>query len=391
MLKHLRLTLFVAVIFFTVLSGIGLADNPCFTCHSQKLFQKKLVHKPVAKGDCGTCHNPHVARYKGLLNKDLASLCFNCHQKAAREFGTGFIHRPVKKGECTACHNPHSSENPGLMDKKLSESCFECHKALAKKTKYSHQPFAKGLCLSCHKPHQADNGQLLVQDSDNLCISCHQQSILKQKHRNFPGQPKDCLSCHNPHGSSRKSLIRDVLHKPYEDGCKSCHDKKDGTSSTNCIGCHEEIKEKLFSTHSHLTAPGNKNICIACHSPHAGNEKGLLLKKQNLICRGCHEETLRRKDNSPYPHPEATVCSNCHDVHGSNTLAMLKGDGNTVCAGCHKGQGQFTHPVGAKIIDPRTGQKVSCVSCHYPMGTEHKYQLKRGGHKELCILCHRAY
>ncbi|MDH5298137.1 MAG: cytochrome c3 family protein, partial [Desulfobulbaceae bacterium] len=167
--------------------------------------------------------------------------------------------------------------------------------------------------------------------------------------------------------------------------------KDKSPSFETCLGCHEKIREQLNKTHSHLTDRGG-NGCLNCHSPHAGDNKGLLKGGGEAhVCRRCHEETFRRKGASLHQHPDEATCSNCHEVHGSNNLAMLKGDGNEVCSGCHKEQGQFTHPVGAKIIDPRNGQMVTCVSCHYPMGTNFKAQLKRSGQKDLCILCHRAY
>ncbi|MDH3393142.1 MAG: hypothetical protein OEL66_03990, partial [Desulfobulbaceae bacterium] len=288
-------------------------------------------------------------------------------------------------------HDAHASDLPNLLGEKAADSCFNCHESLVTEFKHTHKPFAQKQCLSCHNPHQADNGQLLRADSVKLCVTCHQKTSLQKDHRNFPSQPKECLSCHNPHGSDQKHLIRNFLHKPYADDCKTCHEKEGGTSAAACLNCHEGVKKKLYSTHSHLMAAGNKNSCTQCHSPHAGNNKNLLKKEQTLLCRGCHEETMRRKENSTYSHPETALCSNCHEVHGSNTLAMLKGNGNDVCTGCHKGQGQFTHPVGEKIIDPRTGQMVTCVSCHYPMGTDYKFQLKRSGQKQLCILCHRTY
>lgn len=345
----------------------------------------------MADNRCGACHNPHVARYKNLLQHNIATLCFSCHEKSAREFSKGIVHAPVRKGNCTTCHDAHASNVSSLLNKRLADSCFSCHKTTPQKFKHPHAPFVKGDCTACHQPHQADNGYLLKEDSDKLCFSCHQKATLRQKHPNFPKQPARCLSCHNPHGSKQKALMRNEMHQPFKQGCKSCHDKKQGTSAAGCLKCHPTIKQKMYATHSHLTSPGDGNSCLECHSPHAGDKKNLLKSSQQVLCRKCHEETYRRKEASPYPHPNAATCSNCHDVHGSSNAAMLKGDGNNVCEQCHKAQGQFTHPVGAKIRDPRTGLAVTCVSCHYPMGTEYKYQLKRNGQKELCMLCHKAY
>jgi len=374
-----------------ILPSLGYAENVCFKCHKQQLFKNTFTHKPVADDNCGSCHNPHVARYKNLLQQNVAALCFSCHEKAGREFNQGIVHSPVKKGDCTACHAPHASNDRGLLNKRLADSCFSCHTATPKQFEHTHTPYAKGACTACHRPHQADNGYLLIDNTDKLCLTCHQQATLQRGHANFPKQPAQCLSCHNPHGSKRKGLIRNEMHKPFAEGCKGCHGKEQEGAATVCLECHDDVKQQMYTTHSHFTAPGKGNGCLECHSPHAGDTTNLLISEQRILCRKCHEETFHRKESSPYPHPDAATCSNCHDIHGSNNAGMLKGDGNDVCAGCHKDQGQFTHPVGAKIRDPRTDQAVTCVSCHYPMGTEYKYQLKRNGQKELCILCHRAY
>ncbi|MBU1233200.1 MAG: cytochrome c3 family protein [Proteobacteria bacterium] len=34
---------------------------------------------------------------------------------------------------------------------------------------------------------------------------------------------------------------------------------------------------------------------------------------------------------------------------------------------------------------------VTCVSCHNPMGTDHKAHLVQEGKRALCVLCHRTY
>jgi predicted CXXCH cytochrome family protein len=54
-------------------------------------------------------------------------------------------------------------------------------------------------------------------------------------------------------------------------------------------------------------------------------------------------------------------------------------------------QGKFSHPVGDKVIDQRTGQMMTCVTCHDPMGSEHRYHLVMSAKKELCVQCHRSY
>ena len=48
-------------------------------------------------------------------------------------------------------------------------------------------------------------------------------------------------------------------------------------------------------------------------------------------------------------------------------------------------------PVGDKVIDQRTGQMMTCVTCHDPMGSPNRYHLVLSAKKELCTQCHRSY
>lgn len=388
---------FCNVLVFTfIICGVSFissvnAETVCFRCHDKKVFTKKNIHKPLAKGKCGACHNPHVARYERLLIEPGEDLCFSCHTKQKKIFQKGVVHQPVSRGDCLVCHDPHASQTKGLLKgKNLSASCFACHEDLPKKFKYTHEPYARGRCSSCHYPHQSKNVLLLKKEPDKLCAACHKKNTIVSAHPNYPAKLKDCLSCHNPHGSNRKKLVRNILHKPYAKGCKECHTKgKKGTE--NCLRCHEKIKEQLYTTHNHMTGTTG-NSCTTCHSPHAGDGKGLFRGgSQSQACRKCHEDSFKKKNTKRYIHPELENCTNCHAPHGSNQLAMMKADHNAVCSTCHETQGKFTHPVGDKVFDPRTGQQVTCVSCHDSMGTDFKFHLKKSGSKELCIQCHRSY
>lgn len=367
------------------------AKNICFQCHDKEAFRQRVTHGPVAEGKCSVCHNPHVARYEGLLQQEVADLCFSCHQGIKRSSAKGISHRPVRDGQCLACHAPHASKVKGLLrGKRLSDSCFSCHRDSKRDFTYTHPPFAEGNCSACHDPHQADNHQLLKDRSDRVCGSCHARASLNKQHQNYPAPLKNCLTCHGPHGSDRKHMVRNFRHEPFADGaCDACH--ADGERGMDaCLNCHEAVREKLLTTHNHLTARAGNN-CILCHSPHAGDTKNLLNGNLDNLCRTCHETTVSTSETARHRHPDADQCTNCHAVHGSDEMAMLNKDGNAVCTACHETQGRFTHPVGMKTLDPRTDQPLTCVSCHYPHGTDFKYNLKLDGSAALCIQCHRGY
>ena len=390
-MKCNRIYLFLFVVFAVLFTaGTSFASEICFQCHKKSLFQKKIVHQPLRKGQCTACHNPHVAPHEGLLKENIGDLCYSCHKEEAKSFSAGVVHDPVRRGQCSACHAPHSSNTKGLLHTNLGDTCFACHKDLKKKYKNSHGPFVKGQCDVCHWPHQSENYQLLRSAPEKLCRSCHTETDIAAGHKNFPMKIKGCLSCHNPHGSDNKAMIRKVIHPPFKDDCRECHKNNSGKISQDvCLDCHDQVREELFASHSHLT-DRDGNSCTNCHSPHAGDTKSLLRQKQIIVCRECHDGTFKRHEDSLYEHKKtAAACNICHAVHGSDQFALLQGDANKVCLPCHPNQGQFSHPVGQEVIDPRNSQMTTCVSCHNPHGTNFKGQLKLSGQQELCVLCHR--
>ena len=103
----------------------------------------------VAAGMCTACHDPHASDNVGLLKKDPAALCLDCHAdvKNKPHLIVGFsggghplgdakkpnkVADPLRSGKlfyCVACHEPHRSDRPRLsrFDKGM-QSCQACHK-----------------------------------------------------------------------------------------------------------------------------------------------------------------------------------------------------------------------------------------------------------------------
>jgi predicted CXXCH cytochrome family protein len=389
--NRIQLIFFVLFLILLGTGGSALAQKVCFQCHDKALFNKRIIHKPLAEGKCISCHNPHAARHEGLLQENLKDLCLSCHKNVLDIKNKDVVvHEPVQKGECTRCHDPHSSNYKGLMRGKLVETCLECHGTVKKKYKNTHKPYAEGKCEACHSLHWADNYQLLTSSPGAICQKCHSGSEISNAHTGYPVKVNECLSCHNPHGSGLKAMVRDFLHPPFAEGCSDCH--QGGGRQVDheiCLNCHEEIAKDLQTIHSHLTE--NKgNGCTNCHSPHAGDTKKLLKGRQTSVCRECHSDTFKKHGESLFVH-KATVneCNKCHAIHGNNHVVLLKSDGNLICLACHPDQGQFSHPVGEDVKDPRNRQMTTCVTCHDPHGTNFKGGLKLSGQEDLCVQCHK--
>lgn len=116
----------------------------CLGCHAEKersFEQARFRHDPVARGRCGSCHDPHGSRRPHLLTDAYAEryvgefrledydLCWRCHPRAlvldaATRTATAFrngeanlhrLHVQGAKGRtCRACHETHASDRTGL-------------------------------------------------------------------------------------------------------------------------------------------------------------------------------------------------------------------------------------------------------------------------------------
>ena len=150
-------------------------------------------------------------------SKQGSQLCFQCHDTfEANVFRKKVVHQPVAEGQCSACHEPHASATSGLLKRSMSELCLTCHNDIDEQPGKSHAPFAKGQCATCHLPHSGDRRALLKADNSAVCLSCHQSSpALRRQHLNRSLDGVDCLECHQPHKSQQVSLLRENLHQPF--------------------------------------------------------------------------------------------------------------------------------------------------------------------------------
>lgn len=372
----------------------------CVDCHPEtKGWKGKTgVHRPVGTGECSSCHNPHASKHKGLLKEGVKELCYSCHDKK-KGFAERVVHGPVAKGDCLSCHKAHISENRALLTKPEGEGCFTCHpveKIMAKKV--IHPEVVKGNCLSCHLPHSSEEAFLLRKDVKDLCLGCHPSTpAMASVHLGYDVGKTNCLSCHSAHTSDRPKLLKAFLHKPVEEGkCAVCH--VEGSSALKkrgvelCLECHRSSMASFNRPYSHLLPGKGDDTCGNCHDPHGSEEKTLLKDMEERVCFACHKDTVKTMARFKYIHPRVREgrCFDCHTSHGSDNIFFLtKGDKTCSTAGCHPTQGRFTHPVGEKVIDPRSGMAMNCSTCHNPMGSKEEFILRAGKDRELCVQCHQ--
>jgi predicted CXXCH cytochrome family protein len=158
----------------------------CLNCHTDFApeMARAVVHPPVNdSAGCIGCHAPHVGFGKSLQIKDGYKTCLTCHNSS--EF-TGPIRHQIAFEDCGTCHQPHSADYKSLLDTPdIMGLCMNCHPDVEKS---HYHPMGEGVtdprtnqtlnCVSCHSPHSSEYKSILIADKDRkLCIVCHGVSM----------------------------------------------------------------------------------------------------------------------------------------------------------------------------------------------------------------------
>lgn len=380
-------------------------DEPsvCLACHSEieDLFAKQHQHTAFTDGKCSACHNPHASQHASLLDDNIQTLCMKCHEDVGRSTEGRTIHDPVRDGECALCHNPHGSEFTNQLNLPTTELCASCHTAIAgwKNMAVVHSPVEDGECQVCHQPHSSANPGLLVGPIPSICFDCHDQDeSFDVLHGGYEMATANCTTCHNPHATSLGSLLMANQHAPFKSNkCDACHTSSDEKSEfklvadvkTVCRNCHSSIGKKAgVKFHHNLD---DEKSCLNCHNAHSSSVKSLLAGPEPDVCMACHFSGPEFKDKkkSEYITHNGMDCSNCHSPHGSDNDLYLKTDGMNLCSQCHAEAHKVSHPVGGSIIDPRSQEQLTCLSCHKLHGADYEKFLPLDPSMDLCIQCHQ--
>lgn len=293
------------------------------SCHTT-IGQIALPHQPVKDGECLSCHlqqqqdHPASRGKTFTFNLTGAELCYQCHGIMGK---LAVVHPPVKKGECLSCHRPHGTANRFLLDTGADRSslCFGCHERSPFTGVHAHGPAAAGACNECHRAHESSEKKLLASPPTTLCFNCHVdfvEGIKKAAVVHSPLQKSPCTSCHLPHSSENPSLLSEKM-------------------PDLCLKCHSALGERLKTfriQHAPLQQAGG---CGSCHLSHYGENKGLLLSDEKSICLTCHgsngnsslkniRKQMEKKKVLHGPLNEGK-CSPCHDPHGGNSFRLLTG------------------------------------------------------------------
>jgi predicted CXXCH cytochrome family protein len=135
------------------LDSLASADS---TSLSQNIIlaQKPLVnyHPPFQEKECASCHDQSAM---GKFINPQPELCYQCHDDFKNTYKV--LHGPVAGGQCTACHNPHQSENENLLTRTGQSLCLYCHESNLVMALEEHKEIQDANCTDCHNPHGGEN------------------------------------------------------------------------------------------------------------------------------------------------------------------------------------------------------------------------------------------
>jgi len=215
------------------------------------------------------------------------------------------------------------------------------------------------------------------------CATCHEEVSKK-----FADNPHTKMAemhggtgvtCENCHGAGKAHVDgggdTSKIFNPAKASMKDVDEK--------CLSCHAGAHPN-FERSPHAKA----NVgCISCHSVHASQEKGHLLKaSQPALCYQCHADQ-KAQFNMPIHHKvnEGLVkCTDCHDVHGTFLANNQRSteDQNAVCTKCH------TDVRGPFVFEHAPVRAEGCTTCHTPHGTQNPRLLNMPSIATLCNQCH---
>jgi predicted CXXCH cytochrome family protein len=150
---------------------------------------------------------------------------------------------------------------------------------IVKATNYSHGPYAANECYRCHEV-SASGG-----------------------YRGF-GKKEEAAGA-----LAKPGIVPGKMVAPYVELCTGCHDTKSPMRAAS----------KGLWVHGPVSA----GYCILCHSPHAGPEPYMLLKKPNEQCVECHTGGMIL---SQAVHKEKSDCVSCHNPHLGKDARLLKAE-----------------------------------------------------------------
>ncbi len=309
-----------------------------------------------------------------------------CHSS---RWTSGNIHGPIAAERCDVCHMEDTGDHHFALRDNLNAECLRCHD-VDEAGPLRHGLLTSSSCLSCHDPHGSEAPFQLLGDSvAATCEGCHKQPELPFEHPPFADGL--CMTCHEPHKSRNAHFLYEASD---QDHCRKCHE--------SLVASAETVR------HSHLGIEGG---CLACHTAHSSEERGLLIAPLGELCLGCHEDVAKMISGASVVHDavlRGERCLACHEPHVSDRPSLLRDSQGLLCLECH---GEPLEALDGHEIPDMTSEVMGreythgpvlagqCSACHAVHGAYHAHLLEdavpttlRGdfdmNNYALCFQCH---
>ncbi|RCK80759.1 MAG: Multihem cytochrome c [Candidatus Ozemobacter sibiricus] len=218
--------------------------------------------------------------------------------------------------------------------------------------------------------------------SRTACLKCHKGQAMKDTvHARLPVgtlrlDKLECEACHGPgeahvvESGVKEKIVRRPAARVVKDLCLACHPK-------------DRADLAAWKRDAHYQHPDLD--CLTCHDIHSGKNVAQLVKGQNDLCLGCHQD-IGAQFARPYRHPLGQgqlECADCHNVHGNDRMRGRPAARHAMCTKCHSEvKGPFMHEHKAVTDDE------GCLNCHQPHGGAARKLLKQTDN-QLCLVCHQ--
>ncbi len=371
-----NITFFIIASGMTImaLTGISLADSHCIKCH-EKLFNAKIseyaVHRPFLEQRCDVCHEQEVPSKKA---KKLRT-----SWKMSGELNEGVNLIPL---------NARWQDHEIIVRLQDMSGSYRIDKKL---------PFDR---LEGLKVQKCDSQSGIL---DPQVRDIHRDIFISAFLTWDTPCPSRCEIHYGTTGSPAEVLYEanySIHHRIEIQGLREGREYRVVIRAEDLNHKTSDSQEVFFDTRK-------ENVAARRHPSNRNNpDAGLVVSEAELVKNG--PKPFLRLNLNQSALMKLGLSGSTHKSHiTSNTVAGTKAThprllslyeaGYLNCKRCHKNGDRDGHPVNVRLLpgmDPPEDfsismDKVTCVSCHDPHGSQYAYRLRRTN-TALCQECHNT-